>query len=51
MQIIEFDLGTGRCEGEVVVENKKTVRVKIRRAGKSKIIKRHKVKHRVRFVE
>ena len=51
MKIAEFDIGLGRTEGEVVrmpiPPHGKTIAVRLRRGGKTKIIKRHLVKHRV----
>jgi len=43
----EFDIGLGRGEGEIQRINQRTVVVKMRRGGKTKIIKRHIEKHRV----
>ena len=50
MRMVECDFGIGRVEGEIVKDNKHTIRVKIRRGGKVFIIKRHKVKHGVVFL-
>ena len=47
MKTAKFDIGLGRGEGEVERENDKTIIVKMRRAGKTKLIKRHIEKHRV----
>jgi len=47
LRTAQFDIGLGRGEGEVQRINQKTVVVKVRRAGKTKIIKRHIEKHRV----
>jgi len=47
MRTAEFDIGLGRGEGEIQKVNDKTIVVKMRRGGKSKIVKRHIVKHRV----
>ena len=51
MQIAKFDIGISRGEGEIVrmpiPPHGKTITVKMRRGGKTKIIKRHLVKHRV----
>ena len=47
MKTAKFDIGLGRGEGEVERENDKTVIVKMRRAGKTRLIKRHIEKHRV----
>ena len=47
MRTAQFDLGLGRGEGEIQRINQKTIVVKVRRAGKSKVIKRHIEKHRV----
>jgi hypothetical protein len=47
MRTAEFDIGLRRGEGEIQRINQKTIVVKMRRGGKSKIIKRHIEKHRV----
>ncbi len=51
MKIAQFDLGMGRGEGEVermpAPPHGKTIVVKMRRGGKTKLIKRHIEKHRV----
>ena len=47
MRTAEFDIGLGRGEGEIQRINDRTVVVKMRRGGKTKIIKRHIEKHRV----
>ena len=51
MTIVEFDFKGHRKEGELVKENALTVVVRIRHAGKTFHIKRHKSKHRVGFME
>jgi len=47
MRMAQFDIGIGRGEGELVRENDKTIIVKLRRGGKTKLVKRHKEKHHV----
>ena len=47
LKTAKFNIGLGRGEGEVERENDKTVIVKMRRAGKTRLIKRHIEKHRV----
>jgi len=51
MRTAEFDIGLKRGEAEIVrmpvQPHGKTITVKMRRGGKSKIIKRHIEKHRV----
>jgi len=51
MRTAEFDIGLGRGEGEIQRINRKTIVVKMRRGGKSRVIKRHIEKHRVVFQE
>ena len=51
MKTAKFDIGLGRGEGEVERENDKTIIVKMRRAGKTRLIKRHIEKHRVEIQE
>jgi len=51
MTIVEFDLRGYRKEGGLVKENERTVIVKVRHAGKTFNVKRHKDKHHVVFVE
>lgn len=55
MKIAKFDIGLGRGEGEVarmpVPPHGKTIVVKLRRAGKTRLIKRHIEKHRVEIQE
>jgi len=46
-EFVAFNIGTGRGTAEVVRWNEKTVIVKMRRAGKTKHIKRHIVKDHV----
>ena len=50
MEIVEFRFKRGRIEAELVKENPLTVLVRVRAAGRTQIIKRHKEKHQVRFV-
>ena len=51
MKTAKFNIGLGRGEGEVVrmpiPPHGKTIIVKMRRGGKTKLIKRHIEKHRV----
>ena len=47
----EFDLGLRRSQGEIERINPKTIIVKMRRAGKTKISKRHIEKHHVEIQE
>jgi len=47
LRTAEFDIGLTRGEGEIQRVNEKTVVVKMRRGGKTRIIKRHIEKHRV----
>jgi len=51
MRTATFDLGLRRGEGEVERINDKTIVVKMRRGGKTKLIKRHIEKHHVEVQE
>lgn len=52
MELVEFNLGRKRhrTEGELLKDNPKTVIVKMRRAGETSYIKRHKEKHGVVYL-
>jgi len=51
-QIVSFDIGLGRADGEVISVNSKTVWVKSDdKNGNQITIKRHIVKHRVAQVD
>lgn len=47
MRIAIFLIRGFESEGELVKSNAKTVLVRLRRAGKTRIIKRHRRKHHV----
>ena len=51
MKIVEFDFRGFRKQAELIKSNKKTVVVRIRHAGKSKVATIHKSKRKVTDIE
>lgn len=51
MIMLSFSFGKNVAEGELVGSNHHTVWVRVRRAGKTFVIKRHNTKHNVKVIK